>query len=289
MRKFLLILGVVILIQLVLIAWKNLAGNNNVQSKKQFSSTSNNSYPFDISPFENGYDVGQVKVYLVDLEDAFNQNEENQAREDINIWQKAAYQVLTDAALQSEGIEQGIIENTSDKSLDQNKINQIKDYFRGITKSFISGEGVSIWFKTESGLATEAARSTARAAIEEVYNKVKNENISIRAASLLISGKKELEKIDKDYKKNSLVTFSSVPFDGYITIDPDTDMEIRKYNRDEITSILTGKAEINGQKQEAFFAFYKITSKNDEYENKIIEIVNKYISKGQGVVLKAKE
>ncbi|MEO0087860.1 MAG: hypothetical protein ABIK90_07285 [candidate division WOR-3 bacterium] len=249
----------------------------------------NKRYPFKTEILEKGYHIGKVLVNLEDLEKKFKLYFSDSGRSDINNWEKIASILTEEAILINEGIKEGIIPSSENYIYPPN-VNKARDYFETEGTTYISGEVISIWFYNMNPpkMGVETAKKKVYPIINNLRERIINNEITMKQAGEIIAQTEELKEIDPAYKTNAYTNFSYIKPDQQIFNDPHLNQIIWNLNEEELSKILIGKdfSLSNNSWYEAFYVLIKINEKKIKKFENIESLINNRINEGLKIEIK---
>lgn len=244
--------------------------------------------PFDIKPFETGYQLGKVIITFDDLKYKFNLYYLNNEIGNINHWQKIADLVSEEAILLNEAIKEGIIPENENRLNPQN-VNKARDYFETEGTTFLSGEIISVWFYNMNPpkIGVEAAKKKVNPIIINLRERIINNEITMKQAGEIIAQTEELKEIDPSYQTNAYFSFQYKKVGQSIFNDKDLDKISWQMKTGEISPVLVGKDCCDELKNwyEAYFTVIKINKKEIKEFDILDQLIKKRLEEGMKINL----
>jgi len=283
---FLVFLSLFVILELLFLKfylYKSPAFLKNSSSLKAFlSPTSFSNF------FKKNYRLQNVVVTSKDFEKKFSLYYPNTffARSNPSNWRHIASILTEEAIILNEGIKKGII-NPNENFLDPNKIEFAREYFRKEGTTYISGEGISVWFYNMKPptMGVEAAKTKTHVFIKNLREKVVRGEITMKQAGEIIASYDELAEIDVAYKTNAYFTFEFVKPNQKLFNDPELNKILWQFEEGKITPILIGKDYTPSGWYEAYFIVIKINAKKIQEFDTIEQLIEKRKKEGLEIIL----
>jgi hypothetical protein len=239
-------------------------------------------YPFYENKLTQGETIHGLTVTLADIEqtfvDLFEDTPEN--RTQLTLWQLAADTVTANAILQSEGMQQGIIQGSS--TYDPDLAQAVRDYFND-QEGTIDGEIITVWFQ-ETEISTDETEATKT----EIYN------LLTRYREQIHDGIVTMQNAASEINENSFTKIYggaeySTFTDSTVANGPVADStileEMWQYQENEVTVPLLGQTATNGVGHNAYYSLIKIAQKNTIPYQSADQLVQVRISEGKKITL----
>ena len=232
--------------------------------------------------FQDGYQLGEVKLTNQDLEKEFKLMFEYTPQNINNIenWVKAIQSLNDKAIIQNEGIQSGLFTETN---FSPKRVNEAKEYIEKQGKTYVSGEFISIWFLNvnEPSVGLETAKGIAYKKINSLRERIVSEAITMQQAGEEIRNDTSLVSIDGAYESNAYRKFESIGKDQPIFTDTAIDEQMWKLKIGDTSNILTAKDYNENGPYEAYYIFIKITDKKISEYKSLDDLIK--IRKAQGL------
>lgn len=246
-------------------------------------------YPFDPTPFQQGVMVGEVVVYLDDLNNTYNlmYPSTTAARSNLSNWEEVANKVTEYVILQNEGIKIGLFETPSDKRINQNLVNQSRKHVDSAGKTSVSGTALSLWFYNTDppAMGVDKAKEVTYEQMSLYYPRLLSGELSMRDVAEIFKANTTLKEIDPSINGNAYVEFENVAPDQKMINDADLNTVVHDLKEGAYTKILTGKDYTPAEGwYEAYYVIFKATRRTDSDYSSVDDFLN--LRKNEGLQIK---
>ena len=217
--------------------------------------------------------VGSEYLYQKDLETELSYGPPNVTDE---IKKQLTAKIIKDSIILQEAEKEGLVK------LDNTVFNSpTKDYLKRIglvasirkkiedKRALTSGSVISLWFYNNqpASIGYDKGKQIAYDTITQLHDAVAAKQLTMQQAAEQIKNNSSLYQLDKAYKTNAIMEFTSTPQDK-ITINPEFNTIIRNLNVGDVSPVfLAQDKELNtegiptGKKIDAVYMFAQVTDK----------------------------